>query len=125
PNRTGRRETRRKREENGPKQSIHLRPSQRKSYSRTRPTGRRARYHPSQKSQETAAVEETRKGLSAGSRNNTIPLSRHLPYLARFQDFTMHYQVAGDGKSRRGANFVLCSRHRDHMGYYGLGYRRE
>ena len=63
------------------------------------------------KAEETAAVEETRKSLSAVSYSGTVPLSRHLPYLARFQDFTMHYQVARYGESRCGANFVLRARH--------------
>ena len=62
-------------------------------------------------SRKTAAVEETRKSLSAVRYSSTIPLSCHLPYLARFQDFTMHYKVARDGESRCGANFVLRSRH--------------
>ena len=66
---------------------------------------------PSQNSEKTAAAEETRKSLSAVRYSSTIPLSCHLPYLARFQDFTMHYQVARHGESRCGANFVLRARH--------------
>ena len=124
-NRTVRRKARRTREEVGLKQSIHLRPSKRKSNSRTCPTGRRARWQQSQNAQETAPVEETRKSLSAVGYSSTVSLSCHLPYLARFQDFTLHYQVARDSESRCGANFVLRAWCGDHMGYYGFGHRRE
>src|SRR6266508_4221251 len=110
-NRTGRREARRTREEDGPKKSIHLRPPQRKSNSRTRPAGCRARWQGSQNGQKKAAAEETRKSLSAVGYSSSVPLPCHLPYLARFQDFTLHYQVASDGESRCGANFVLRARH--------------
>src|SRR4029077_7536965 len=110
-NRIGRRKTRCTGEENGPKQSIHLRPSQWKSNSRTRPAGRPARWQPSQNGQKTAAAEETRKNLNAVGYSGTVPFSCHLPYLARFQDFTLHYEVACDSESRRGANFVLRARH--------------
>ena len=113
------------REEVGLKQSIHLRPSQWKSNSRTRPAGRRARWQPSQNGQKTAAAEETRKSLNAVGYSGTVPFSCHLPYLARFQDFTLHYEVARDGESRCGANFVLRARHGYHVGYHGFGHRRE
>src|SRR4029453_17586937 len=123
-NRTVRREARRTGEEVGLEQSIHLRPSQWKSNSRTRPAGRRARWQPTQNAQKTAAAEKTRKSLGAGG-GDTVPFSCHLPYLARLQGFTMHYEVARDSESRRGANFVLRARRGYHLGYHGFGHRRE
>src|SRR6476661_1667864 len=122
-NRPIRREARRTREEVGLEQSIPLRPSQWKSNSRTRPVGRRARWQRSENGQKTAAAEETWQSLSTVG--STVPLSRHLPYLARFQNFTMHYEVARHSESRCGANFVLRAWRGDHMGYHGFGYRRE
>src|SRR5512133_1443085 len=122
----GRREARRTRKEVCFKQSIHLRPSQWKSNSRTRPAGRRARWQPSQNGQKTATAEETRKSLSAFRySSSSVPFSCHLPYLARFQDFTLHYEVARHSESRCGANFVLRARRGYHLGYHGFGHRRE
>ena len=63
------------------------------------------------KTKKPRAVEETRKNVGAVSYSSTIRVSRHLSYLARFQDFTMHYQVARYGESRCGANFILRARH--------------
>src|SRR6266403_1553677 len=122
-NRTVRREARRTRKEVGLKQSIHLRPSQWKSNSRTRPAGCRARWQRSQNGQKTAAAEETWQNLSTVG--STVPLSCHLPYLARFQDFTLHYEVARHSESRCGANFVLRARRGYHLGCYGFRHRRE
>src|SRR5882672_1182741 len=124
-NRTVRREATRTRKEVGLEQSIHLRPSQWKSNSRARPAGRRARRQPSQNGQKTAAAEETRKSLSAVGYSGAVPFSCHLPYLARFQDFTLHYEVARDSESRRGANFVLRARRGYHLGCYGFRHRRK
>src|SRR5882724_9704668 len=124
-NRAVRREARRTRKEVGLEQSIHLRPSQWKSNSRTRPVGRRARWQPSQNGQKTAAAEETRKIVSAVGYSGTVPFSCHLPYLARFQDFALHYEVARDSESRCGANFVLRARRGYHMGYHGFRHRPE
>ncbi len=42
--------------------------------------------------------------------SNTLSFSCHLSYLARFQNLTLHYEVARDSKSRCGANFVLRAR---------------
>src|SRR5215208_3344815 len=106
-NRTVGRKAGRTREEVGLEQSIHLRPSQWESNSRTRPAGRRARWQGSPNGQKTATAEETRKNLSAVRYSGTVPFSCDLPYLARFQDFTLHYEVARNGESRCGANFIL------------------
>ena len=57
--------------------------------------------------------------------SGTVPFSCHLPYLARFQDFTLHYEVARDSESRCGANFVLRTRRGYHLGYYGFRHRGE
>ena len=124
-NRTVPGEARRTREEVGLEQPIHLRPSQRKGNSRTRPAGCQARWQPGQNGQKPAAAEETRKSLSAVGYSGSVPISCHLPYLARFQDFTLHYQIARDSESRCGANFVLRARRGYYLGYHGFGHRRE
>ena len=83
-NRTGRREARRTGEEDGPKQSIHLRPSQWKSNSRTRPAGRRARWQPSQNGQKP---RQPKKRGKASVQSGTAALYRFRAIYRIWPDF--------------------------------------